>query len=264
MIPLRESGETHRKRSDVSRWVFASQIYVRGWKREGVRLQRILTISDIHGEWEKLEQLLASVAYNPEQDQLVLAGDYIDRGPHSKQVLDKVMQLYEQGAIVLKGNHEDMMVKACTSDEQRLWEKWTTINGGDKTLLSYGIEPVAAIEDRNFADQEELQNHLAFIQKLDSYYETDRYIFVHGGVHPSTELNKTDPYVLLWIRDEFHNGYTGEKTVIFGHTPTANFHGEGCCDVYFGKNNIIGIDGGAVYGGRLNCLELPSKNVYFV
>lgn len=69
----------------------------------------------------------------------------------------------------------------------------------------------------------------------------------------------------MWIRDEFHNGYKGEKTVIFGHTETKTLHGDTeNCNVYFGNNRIIGIDGGAVYGGQLNCLELPSRKVYSV
>jgi len=63
----------------------------------------------------------------------------------------------------------------------------------------------------------------------------------------------------------FHHKYNGEKTVIFGHTETKTLHCEDDnCNVYFGKNHIIGIDGGAVYGGQLNCLELPNRKVYSV
>ena len=77
-------------------------------------------------------------------------------------------------------------------------------------------------------------------------------------------VSECEPYTLMWIRNEFHNGYSGEKVVVFGHTETKTFHGNDNCNVYFGNNRIIGIDGGAVYGGQLNCLELPSKKVYVV
>ena len=66
----------------------------------------------------------------------------------------------------------------------------------------------------------------------------------------------------MWIREDFYKEYVGEKTVIFGHTPTKHLHGNH--SIYFGENRIIGIDGGAVSGGQLNCLELPSKKVYSV
>lgn len=97
-------------------------------------------------------------------------------------------------------------------------------------------------------------HHLLFIKTLDYYYETDEYIFVHAGVYPETPIQETEPSILVWIRDQFHQGYHGEKNVVFEHTPTGNFHGKGNHGVYYGENNIIGIDGGAVYGGNLNCL----------
>ena len=70
---------------------------------------------------------------------------------------------------------------------------------------------------------------------------------------------------ILWIREEFHVGYQGEKTVIFGHTPTYRLHHNPTdYSVYFGENNIIGIDGGAVFGGQLHALEWPSHQIISV
>ncbi|MED4750293.1 metallophosphoesterase family protein [Brevibacillus choshinensis] len=224
-------------------------------------MERILVISDIHGELEKWESLMEKVNYNPEKDQLILLGDYVDRGPASRGVLEKVMELHATGAIVLMGNHDHMMIKSFEQDPVFI-ERWFR-NGAQKTLVSYGH---AAAEQEVGPESLDLtpvlEQHISFLRGLDCYYETDDYIFVHGGVHPTTPLPETDPYTLMWIRDEFHKGYKGEKTVVFGHTPTENFHGKN--DVYFGENNIIGIDGGAVFGGQLNCLELPSKKVYSV
>src|SRR5690606_12515052 len=81
---------------------------------------------------------------------------------------------------------------------------------------------------------------------------------------PEKTIEETDPHELIWIREKFHNGYSGKKTVIFGHTPTNYLHKEDNFTVFFGDNNIIGIDGGAVYGGQLNCLELHSFHVYHI
>ncbi|GGA27449.1 metallophosphoesterase family protein [Psychrobacillus lasiicapitis] len=233
-------------------------------------MKRTLVISDIHGELEKFEQLLRQVEYNPENDQLILLGDYIDRGPNAKGVIAKVISLQKAGAQVLKGNHEDMMVKALTSDVEKSWNHWVKLGGGDKTLFSYGFsENDFTVNAENFRkpilQSAVLQQHLEFVQGLKNYIETPDYIFVHAGVHPTSSLSETNPHILLWIRDEFHKSYAGEKTVIFGHTETSLLHEEKeNYNVYFGDNRIIGIDGGAVYGGQLNCLELPSQKVYSV
>lgn len=231
-------------------------------------MKRLLVISDIHGELTKFEQLLEQVSYDPDGDQLILLGDYIDRGPDPKAVVEKVMRLKNEGALVLKGNHDDMMEKAF--EDPNHIKRWVR-NGGIETLKSYGYrlpkfrerhldQWVAKISPLTAAPI--VKKHLAFFKNLDHYHETEDFIFVHGGVDPATPLAITDPFVLMWIREEFHNGYNGEKTVVFGHTPTDAFH-DGF-NVHFGANNIIGIDGGCVFGGRLNCLELPSRNIYFV
>lgn len=234
-------------------------------------MQRTLVISDIHGELKLFEELLHVIDYNSQKDQLILLGDYIDRGPYSKEVLEKVIQLKKDGALVLKGNHEDMMVKSLVLGEEKAWRNWTGRNGGDKTLESYGFsasEFIVNVEEpfvKPDLHSDTLDNHLKFIQDLDYYVEWDDTIFVHAGVHPEKKIEETDPYELIWIRDVFHNGYVGEKTVIFGHTPSKNLHKDvNDHSIFFGDNKIIGIDGAAVYGGQLNCLELPERKVYAV
>ncbi|MEK4486353.1 metallophosphoesterase family protein [Psychrobacillus sp. FSL H8-0484] len=233
-------------------------------------MKRTLVISDIHGELKKFEQLLGEVEYDPEFDQLILLGDYVDRGPNSKGVIEKVMSLKEAGALLLKGNHEDLMIKALTTDIERSWNHWIKLCGGDKTLFSYGFSEIdIAASEEKFQKPElhssTLNKHLEFIQGLENYIETSDYMFVHAGVHPTTPIAETDPHILMWIRDEFHKGYNGEKIVIFGHTETNSLHRDiNNNNVYFGSNRIVGIDGGAVYGGQLNCLELPSQKVFSV
>ncbi|MGE7623079.1 metallophosphoesterase family protein [Viridibacillus sp. NPDC096237] len=235
-------------------------------------MQNTILISDIHGELKKFQDLLTLANYSSDEDRLVLLGDYIDRGPDSAGVLDLVMKLQRNGAIVLIGNHESLMEKAFTEQTEYAWKHWTERCGGKETLLSYGFfeEEIKGISEGEHFIVPQLQSakldeHLAFIKNLHTYIEDEDYIFVHAGIDPNIPVNETEKETLIWIREEFHNGYTGKKTIVFGHTPTSNLHqNENNHNVYFGQNNIIGIDGGAVYGGQLNCLELPSKSICFI
>lgn len=221
-------------------------------------MKRTLVISDIHGELELFEELLQKAEYDAAEDQLILLGDYVDRGPDSRGVLNRVMELKEQGTIVLSGNHDAMML-AAAGDEPGARERWAR-NGAIPTLQSYD----SSIQSMEIPATNVFQEHIDFIGKLDYYYETDEYIFVHAGVQPGAPVQETDPTTLMWIREEFYQAYDGDKTVVFGHTPAFLLRGTGNHDVYFGDNHIIGIDGGAAYGGQLNCLELPSRKVYDV
>ncbi|MFJ7735413.1 metallophosphoesterase [Lysinibacillus sp. NPDC097287] len=232
-------------------------------------MTRILAISDIHGELGLFQQLLVKVNYNAAQDQLFLLGDYIDRGPASSGVLNLVAELKANGARVLMGNHEALMLAACRSVDPKPWLHWITVCGGDKTLESYGYK----IEDFDEAviantlpafirSLPKLEEHLKLMESFESYIELEDAIFVHGGVVPGKAPIDTEKNELLWIREEFHAGYQGGKTVIFGHTPTYKlYHDAANFSVYFGENNIIGIDGGAVFGGQLHVIEWPSRHI---
>lgn len=221
-------------------------------------MKRTLVISDIHGELELFGELLQKAQYDPENDQLILLGDYVDRGPDSRGVLNRVMELKERGAIVLTGNHDAMML-AAAAEEPVARERWAR-NGAIPTLQSYD----SSIQSMEIPATADFRKHIDFIGELDYYYETDEYIFVHAGVQPGTPVQETDPYTLIWIREEFYQAYDGDKTVVFGHTPAFLLRGTSNYNVFFGDNHIIGIDGGAAYGGQLNCLELPSRKVYCV
>ncbi|WP_449538215.1 metallophosphoesterase family protein [Ferdinandcohnia sp. Marseille-Q9671] len=232
-------------------------------------MKRMLAISDIHGDIDKFERLLKLVNYQQEEDQLLLLGDYVDRGPHSRAVLDKVIRLRDEGAIALIGNHEKMMLEAFRADSMSV-KRWF-YNGGIKTLQNYGYY-IEKDDAKYWYTTEEMPNllqinedirpHIEILKEFPYFYETDTHIFVHAGVHPETSLELTEPHLLVWIREEFHNGYSGKKTVVFGHTPTTYLHQSN--DIYFGKNNIIGIDGGCAYGGRLYCYDATNSQVYYV
>jgi serine/threonine protein phosphatase 1 len=171
-----------------------------------------------------------------EEDEVVFVGDYVDRGPDSKGVVDYLLTL--QGRYTfLMGNHERMFLDFLQGKERFLF----LYNGGEATLESYGgVGSIPAA-------------HLAFLKRLLPYYETDHYLFVHGGIRPGIPLQDQDPMDLLWIREEFY-AYPGRypKTVVFGHTPMR--------EVLIGEDRI-GIDTACVYGNKLTCLVLPSREV---
>lgn len=221
-------------------------------------MKRILVISDIHGELKLFDSLLEKVKYDADEDQLILVGDYVDRGPDSKGVLNRVSELKRNGAVVLRGNHDEMMLNVVDGVSGAL-ERWER-NGALMTLQSYD----SSIESVIVSAGAEFEKHISLIREMDYYYETKDYIFVHAGVSPDTPVQKTDPHTFLWIRELFYEKYSGDKTVIFGHTPTSAIRQEKNHDIYFGENNIIGIDGAATYGGQLNCLELPGKRTHSV
>lgn len=201
---------------------------------------RYLVVSDIHGDIRKFEDVLKQASYNPKEDQLILLGDYIDRGPHSRDVVAKVKELVEEdGAIAIKGNHDDMFIRS--RYEERALELWE-INGASSTLKSY--------EGR----LEEMEKHRDWLEdNLRLYYETEEYIFVHAGLHPHTPLKAQEKDTMLWTR---HNERIGlGKTVVHGHTPVR--------DIAYYKDQVD-IDTGAVFGGKLTLLELPSHEVYTV
>ncbi len=205
---------------------------------------RILCCSDIHGHLEALRRVLFAAQWRPACDTLVLLGDYIDRGPSPRQVVNELRVLLRcPGVVALRGNHESMLwqyLKGNLSQEQYL------DNGGGRTLEAYRDDPDALATDAEF------------LVGLPTYFETDSYIFVHAGLRPGTPLEQQDDYELVWIRDEFIQGYRG-KTVVFGHSPTTLMSGD--TEVYWGQDKI-GIDTGVAYGGCLTLLELPSGKVF--
>ncbi|MDE2322089.1 MAG: serine/threonine protein phosphatase [candidate division NC10 bacterium] len=195
----------------------------------------IYVIGDIHGCLEPLHRLIAQLRLS-EADEVVFLGDYVDRGPDSKGVVDYLLTLGGR-YIFLMGNHERMFLDFLQGKERALF----LYNGGTATLESYGgLSRIPAA-------------HLAFLERLRPYYETEDCLFVHAGIRPGIPLQDQDESDLLWIREEFY-AYPGRypKTVIFGHTPMR--------EVLMDEDRI-GIDTACVYGNKLTCLILPSREV---
>ena len=211
-------------------------------------MERIFAVGDIHGSFDRLTSLLAIVDNDPKKDTLLFIGDYIDRGPQSREVVDYLIGLLRRQSrvIFLKGNHEQMLELYLSGADRLSF----LANGGQATLDSY-LKASLPGEGNPIPNA-----HLDFFGNLRLYYETDQYIFVHAGLKPNIPLEEQDEWDMLWIRDEFiYSDFDFGKRVIFGHTP-------------FRKplilENKIGIDTGAVYGNKLTCVELPAVKFYSV
>ena len=211
---------------------------------------KIFAIGDIHGCLSKLEALITRIEIDRCNDTLVFIGDYIDRGPDSKGVIEFVLDLRERfGTVVcLKGNHEEMFLNyVCHGTDKDLY----LLNGGDTTIASYGYREIPEGVQIDVPE-----THMSFFKSLLLWYETAQYIFVHAGLRDRIPLEDQDSRDLLWIRYEFiHSSCDFGKTVVFGHTPTSH------AEPLFLPGRI-GIDTGAVYGGPLTCVELPTQRVY--
>jgi serine/threonine protein phosphatase 1 len=213
-------------------------------------MEKIFAIGDIHGCLSQLKNMIAAIDPDEEGDTIVFMGDYIDRGPDSKGVVDCILHLRERvrKVICLMGNHEQMFLEYMHAGAKN---DIFLSNGGRATLASYGYDEVTDGETIMLPD-----THKGFLQSLVPYYETGHHIFVHAGLRPGVALEKQDLEDILWIRYEFiYSSYDFGKVVVFGHTPV---------DRPLVQENKIGIDTGAVFGGALTCIEFPGQNIYQV
>lgn len=224
--------------------------------------KRIYAIGDIHGCREELDDLLALIA-EEESDagrQLVFLGDYVDRGPDSRGVLDRLIELKrdEPDAVFLKGNHEAVMLDFLDDpDESYHWLDW----GGQETLESYGVTPVLGRESADLA--KDLQSkmpkaHISFLKALPLTHIEGDYLFVHAGLRPGVALEDQDEEDLLWIRKRFHKASANErpdKVVVHGHHPH---------DKPLDAGWRIAVDTGACWTGRLTAVVLEGKSRRFL
>ncbi len=263
----RFSGESHRKCRESKYHGVRMVIGLlrrRAKKRvhslpEGVR---IYAIGDVHGRADLLGQLLSRIeahiiAHPTPRPVHVLIGDYIDRGPRSREVLDLLINCSQSREMIfLRGNH-DVFIRDFIR-KPALLRDWSKI-GGLETLMSYGLQPpINADADTQKALAVALYSalparHRAFLNKLVSSFTCGGYFFAHAGVRPGIPLAKQHDDDLLWIRDDFllHEEDFG-KIVVHGHTPVREI------DI---RPNRINIDTGAYVTGRLSCLILEGDHV---
>jgi serine/threonine protein phosphatase 1 len=218
---------------------------------------RVYAIGDIHGRADLLAQTFATIDADRmrapvERAIEVYLGDYVDRGPHSREVLDLLIERRRtREAVCLKGNHEAFVLDVLA--HPRKLAEWRLF-GGLPTLLSYGLRPtINPRSDQQLDLVAEFaeaipQEHLAFLENLPTSLCLGDYYFVHAGVRPGVALEAQRDQDLLWIRDQFL-GSTIDfgKYVVHGHTPVAK------PDV---RPNRINIDTGAYATGKLTVLAI--------
>ena len=229
-----------------------SQLFKRLPDIAGKRPKPVLlcAIGDVHGEAERLARLHEILfdrhaRYFPDhQLKIIHLGDYVDRGPDSAGVVDLCIRLQARRdveTVFLRGNHEDMLVKAQSSGSSRHHAAWL-MNGGEATLSSYskGVIP---------------RSHLEWMGALPLIHieASARMIFVHAGIDPRTFPNESEN-TYLWTRSDtffdvsnWNNRALQGWTIVHGHTPTRNFYPEKVA----GHAKRINIDTGAAFGGRL-------------
>jgi serine/threonine protein phosphatase 1 len=223
--------------------------------------ERLYAIGDIHGHAAHLADLLDRLIaddMDPARDTVVFLGDYIDRGPESRRVVEIVREHLDRYPhwVALTGNHEQMMLAALQQGPHywNIFDRWW-LQGGRETLLSYGDIPV---------DDDMLPYHVGAIiprdvrdwmASLPTMYESERHIFVHGGLRPGVPPAMTTDHDRIWIREPFlESDHDWGKVVVHGHTPILE-------PVI--RPNRIGID--TILRGRyLTAVELSGEEPRFL
>ncbi len=207
---------------------------------------RTIAVGDIHGCRRALETVAELASFSAE-DTIVPLGDYVDRGPDSRGVIDFLIELGQQMTVIpLRGNHEIMMqeVRPLAGSELRYWRNPAV--GGDATLASYDTwNDLKAIP----------ASHWAFIENCRPYYETDTHIFVHANLDPLVDLEDQADATLFWeplIRPAPHQS---GKTMVCGHTSQESGH-----PLNFG--HAVCIDTYACGGGWLTALHVETGHYW--
>jgi serine/threonine protein phosphatase 1 len=229
---------------------------------------RIYAVGDIHGRLDLLSRMLELIARDAEtlpaktRRVLVFLGDYIDRGPDSRTVIERLLAGPLPGfrAVFLRGNHEDTLLQFL--DDLNAGPGWLAY-GGVATMLSYGLRLPADLPPRLrvFTAQQMLREHLppehlAWLRALPHYVELGGYVFVHAGIRPGVPLAQQRDQDLVWIREEFLSSMVDHgKVVIHGHTIAMQAES---------LPNRIGIDTGAYVTGRLTSVVLEGNERRFL
>lgn len=226
---------------------------------------RIYVIGDIHGRADLLDRMIdlisCDVEAGPKSERLtVTIGDYVDRGPNSCGVLDRLSENpFPSDFIALKGNHEALVEDFLR--EPTTAAQWRQL-GGLETLHSYGVDVGPLMRGRDYRETAAAFDaalpaaHAAFLTSLKTCWTNCDYFLCHAGIRPGVPLPQQREHDLLWIRDPFL-GSTADfgKIVIHGHTPVEE------PEV---RPNRINIDTGAFMTGRLTCAVLEAGHVRFL
>jgi len=216
---------------------------------------RVYAIGDIHGRVDLLDQLHglieADLSTAPERAVIVYLGDYIDRGPDSAAVIERLCRpkLNRVETVALLGNHEDLLLQFL--DAPYGANLWLT-NGGDATLRSYKVKVPASFDELLFTQRALLhalpRHHKDFLAGLPEEVTFGDYLFVHAGIKPGLPLDRQSREHRIWIRDVFLDSEVDHGlVVVHGHTIVHEVEW---------RTNRIGVDTGAYTTGRLTALVL--------
>lgn len=213
---------------------------------------RVFAIGDIHGCFNAMKELIENKIQLRKEDKLIFLGDYIDRGPDSKKVLDYIIELQNNhyDIISLRGNHESMLVDAWHNESAV--SKWIQ-NGGSETLRSFGADSVKSIDLK----------YINFFKNLNWYYVYDKYLFVHAGFSDNIVNPFSDNYSMLWnSREEYMHPLLKDRIVIHGHSPVPLTITQ---KQIANNSKVINIDGGCVYSnaryGKLLAFEVNTGTI---
>ena len=225
----------------------------------------VYAIGDVHGRDDLLADLHAKIYADIRKKPphwrkcLVHLGDYIDRGPRSRQVIDRLLHIPfpDVEVINLKGNHEQALLGFLR--DLSFADMWLQY-GGRATIHSYGVQPPADASQWTKAQHLLLAAlppaHMDFFLSLQLQWEIGDYMFVHAGVNPNFSLDQQEPEDLMWIRDEFlESDKNYGKIIVHGHTIAPEIAE---------RSNRIGIDTGAYASGKLTCLVLEGTTRRFL
>lgn len=234
-------------------------------QRGDVQGELVYAVGDIHGCYDLLKALLAAIAADyaatarGRRPILIFLGDYIDRGPHSAQVLEAMLWLQHRGEVdvhLLRGNHEQALLEFLDRPQDAaLWLRF----GGLETLTSYGVLPTDEGEASLRHARDELLErmpaaHLRLLQDLELMVVLGDYAFVHAGIRPGAALKAQMENDLLWIRQGFLDAPGPfEKVIVHGHT-WIDEHPQVL-------DHRVGIDTGAYATGVLSALRLEDEEL---
>ena len=226
---------------------------------------RVYAIGDIHGCSDLLDRMVKAIredlAAHPARDALtVTLGDYVDRGPDSRGVLDRLVRNpFPTAYLALKGNHEQLL--AAFLSDPSVMGHWREL-GAIETLHSYGVPAGALLPARDYAEaavafRDALPlEHLQFLSQLKTSFDAGSYFLCHAGIRPGVPFDRQSEEDLLWIREEFLDSRMDfGKVVVHGHTPV---------DRPENLPNRINIDTGAFFTGRLTCVALEGASRRFL
>ena len=245
-------------------------------------LPQVVVIGDLHGCSDLLRRLLQQIERQWQWHEMVFLGDYIDRGPDPKGVIDELVALkrrYPGRITCLMGNHEQWLLQWLNQPGSSSWligmEGLGTIHCYNKQLASQiqfavktlGIElfisggKILKPLCEQFFQQTLPRSHFEFFTTLAPYYQIPGLICAHAGVKPGVLMTDQRPEDLCWISDEFYQNYAGEDWVIFGHMCTYQLRPDGQHLPFIGLNRIVGVDTGSEHTGVISAYRWPDGAV---